>query len=158
MATAVTPSETTEDAPTIDLLLVEIDNERYALPSSSVQGIVRHHPWTAVPGAPPALPGIISQRGLILPIVEMRVLLDLPEADVQRATRFVFVQHQETDMALLIDRVIDLETVPESLFVQPLDALNTRRERFVRGIAHTQDGPLGLLDLDVVITALREGN
>lgn len=150
-------STTIEQGPTIGVLLIEIGSERYALPSGCVHEIVRHRPWTMVPGAPPTLPGIISQRGLILAVVDMRALLGLPETEPQRSARFVLVQHQEIDMALLVDRVLDLATLAEAAFQQPT-AFDTPRSRFVRGIAEADGQPLGLLDLDAVLVALREGS
>ena len=85
-------------------------------------------------------------------------LVGLPEAELQRTARFVLVQHNEIDMALLVDRVIDLATVAESAFAQPPGATEARRERFVRAVAAFENRPLALLDLDALIAALREGS
>lgn len=151
-------AETITEESKLGLLIIEIAGERYGVRSSSVHEIVRHRQWTAVPGAPPTLPGIISQRGLILPIVEMRALLGLPETELQRSARFVVVQHNEIDMALLVDSVIDLASIADSTFSLPPGATESRRDRFVRGMTDIENRPLALLDLDAVIAALREGS
>ncbi|MFN8476413.1 MAG: chemotaxis protein CheW [Kouleothrix sp.] len=37
----------------------------FALPSNSVREVLRYRAYTPVPGAPPMLPGILNQRGVI---------------------------------------------------------------------------------------------
>ncbi len=145
-----------EDGAEIGLLMVEVAGERYGIPAASVREIVRYRPWTIVPGAPRALPGIISQRGVILPIVDLRALLNLAEAETGRAARFVVTQHGEIEMALLVERVFDLISVEAASIELP--TLDARRGRCVRGVAHLDGFPIGLLDLDAMIGLLREGS
>ncbi|MBC8162631.1 MAG: purine-binding chemotaxis protein CheW [Roseiflexaceae bacterium] len=140
----------------LGFLVVEIGGERYGIPSANVREIVRHRPWTVVPGAPPTLPGIISQRGIILPIVDLRALLELPDVTLGRTARFVVVQHQDVDMALLVEMALDLTSIPVDTIEHGV--LNgARRGRAVRGLAHAEGLPLALLDLDAVVALLREG-
>src|SRR5262249_51588422 len=141
----------------LDVLLLQLAGELYGLPSGSVREVLRYRPYTPVPGAPPALPGILSQRGTILPIVELRALLGLELTPVTRATRLVVVAHQDIDMALLAEAVLDLAALPADI-VEPLPAaLDPARARFLRGIARYEQQPVALLDLDELIVGLRAG-
>ena len=74
---------------TIDVLLLRLAGELYGIPSASVREVVRYRAYTPVPGSPPSLPGILSQRGTILPVVELRQLLDLAIVPLSRAARLV---------------------------------------------------------------------
>jgi purine-binding chemotaxis protein CheW len=139
----------------LDVLLIQLMGEVYALPSSSVREVLRHREYTPVPGAPPTLPGILSQRGLILPVVEMHPLLGLEAAAVSRATRLVIVSHADVDMALLVDAVLDLEALPADA-VEPVPiTLDAARARFLRGVVQHNEQTVALLDLDELIAALR---
>jgi purine-binding chemotaxis protein CheW len=140
---------------TIDVLLIELAGELYGVPSASVREVLRYRAYTPVPGAPPALPGILSQRGTILPVVELRPLLGLEISPITRATRLVFTSHQDIDMALLVEAVLDLATLPADT-VEPIPAaLDPARARFLRGIARYDQQPVGLIDLDELIAGLR---
>jgi purine-binding chemotaxis protein CheW len=142
---------------TIDVLLIQLADELYGIPSSSVREVVRYRAYTPVPGSPPALPGILSQRGTILPVVEMRPLLGLAVVPITRAARLVIVAHQEIDMALLVEAVLDLAALPaETLHPLPA-ALDPARARFLRGIAEHEHQPVALIDLDELIAGLRAG-
>jgi purine-binding chemotaxis protein CheW len=142
---------------TIDVLLLRLAGELYGIPSNSVREVVRYRAYTPVPGSPPSLPGIMSQRGTVLPVVELRPLLGLAVVPVTRAARLVIVAHQEIDMALLSETVLDLAALlPETL--QPLpSALDPARARFLRGIAEYEQEPVALIDLDELIAGLRAG-
>ena len=141
----------------IDVLLIELAGELYGISSNSVREVLRYRAHTPVPGAPPALPGILSQRGAILPVVELRPLLGLEIASITRATRLVFVTHQDIDMALLVEAVLDLAALPADS-VEPLPAaLDPARARFLRGIARHEQHPVALIDLDELIAGLRAG-
>jgi purine-binding chemotaxis protein CheW len=148
--------ETAAPAP-LDVLLIRLAGELYGLPSAAVREVVRYRAYTPVPGAPPTLPGILSQRGTILPLVELRPLLGLEMAEVTRATRLVLVSHNDVDMALLAEAVLDLAALPADT-VEPLPAaLDPARARFLRSLARFDDQPVGLLDLDELIAGLRAG-
>jgi purine-binding chemotaxis protein CheW len=155
---AFNSAETDTAAPAmIEVLLLQLAGELYSIPSASVREVVRYRAYTPVPGSPPSLPGILSQRGVILPVVELRPLLGLTIAPITRAARLVVVAHQEIDMALLAEAVLDLAALPaESL--QPLPAaLDPARARFLRGIARHEQQPVMMLDLDELIAGLRAG-
>ena len=142
---------------TLDVLLLQLAGELYSIPSVSVREVVRYRAYTPVPGSPPSLPGILSQRGTILPVVELRSLLGLTIAPITRAARLVIVAHQDIDMALLAESVLDLVALPAEA-LQPLPAaLDPARARFLRGIAHHEQQPVMLLDLGELIAGLRAG-
>jgi purine-binding chemotaxis protein CheW len=140
---------------TLDVLLIELMGELYALPSASVREVIRYRAYTPVPGAPRVLPGILNQRGTILPVVDLALLLGLESAPPTRATRLVVASHNEIDMALLAERVRDLVELPAST-IDPLPtALDPARARYLRGVVHYQDQPVALLDLNELISGLR---
>lgn len=141
-------------AETLDVLLIQLASELYALPSASVREVIRYRAFTAVPGAPPVLPGILNQRGMILPVVDLALLLGLESAPPTRAARLVIVSHDEIDMALLVEGVLDLVELTGAIDVLPV-ALEPARARYLRGLVQHDNQPVALLDLGEVISGLR---
>jgi purine-binding chemotaxis protein CheW len=139
-----------------EVLLFRLERELYAIPSSSVREVARFRPWTPVPGAPAVLPGIISQRGMILPVVELRPLLGLEQPDFTRSARLVVVIHNDIGMALLVEAVLDLIVLLTTAIEPVPAALDPARARFLNGVARHDEQPLGLLDLNELIAGLRE--
>jgi purine-binding chemotaxis protein CheW len=139
----------------LGVLLIQLAGELYALPSASVREVIRYRAYTPVPGAPPMLPGVLNQRGQILPVVELSPLLGLERAPLSRSTRLVMVSHTDIDMALLVEQVLDLTSRPVE-GVEPLPtALDPARARYLRGVAHYDERPVAILELSEVIAGLR---
>jgi purine-binding chemotaxis protein CheW len=145
-----------EQWPDLNVLLCRLARELYALPSSSVREVARYRPWTPVPGAPATLPGIISQRGMVLPVVDPRPLLGLEQAELTRAARLAIMVYNDVGMAVLVEEVIDLVAIPADAIEPVPAALDPARARFLRGIVYHESQPIGLLDLDELIAGLRE--
>jgi purine-binding chemotaxis protein CheW len=146
----------TEERPELDVLLFRLSDEIYAIPSTSVREVVRHRAFTPVPGAPQTLPGIMSQRGTILPVIELRPLLGLDVIEPTRATRFVIVSHNEVDMSIVVDSVLDLGRLPADSLAPAPTALDPARARFLRGVTQLDEQPVALVDLDQGCAGLRE--
>lgn len=145
-----------DEHPDLEVLLLRLDRELYAVPSASVREVARYRAFTPVPGAPPALPGIISQRGMILPIVEPHPLLGFAQFESTRSARLVVIIHNEIGMALVADEVLDLIALSSSTLEPVPTVLDPARARFLRGVIHDNGRPVGLIDLDELIAGLRE--
>jgi purine-binding chemotaxis protein CheW len=151
-----TPIDQAEQRPDLNMLLCRLARELYAFPSASVREVARYRPWTPVPGAPAMLPGIISQRGMILPVVELRSLLGIDQAELTRAARLVIVIHDDIGMAVLVEAVLDLVAIADDAVEPVPSAIEPARARFLRGIIYYEGQPVGLLDLDELIAGLRQ--
>jgi len=144
-------------ADSLDFLVVRAADEFYGLPGASVREVMRWRAPTPVPGAPPMLPGIISQRGVVLPVVDLRLALGLPGAPPERSARLVSIQHEAGDLALFVDAVIDLVPLAAAARAQPPAALDPARARLLAAVARYADHPLALLNLAALIAAVQEG-
>ena len=81
----------------------------YALPAETVAEVIRV-PWTArVPQAPKALIGVANLRGIVLPIVSLRAMLDL-EVEHSAASRAI-VLDGGAPVAIVVDAIHGLVTV-----------------------------------------------
>lgn len=88
------------------LLCFDVAGGSYALPVESVREIVRLRPITPIPRAPADVCGVISLRGEILQVVDMRRRLSAEPAEPTRRARIVVVQSEDAGVAgLLVDGV-----------------------------------------------------
>lgn len=140
-------------------LLLKLGDELYCVRGTDVREIARWREPVLVPGASPSLPGIINQRGVVLPVIDLRVMLGLPQNAPERSTRYVIVRAEGVEMALLVEGVTDLVNLSASDFKPVPAGLNPQQARFLYAVAHLEsdDRPVALLDLAAMITTLRDG-
>jgi purine-binding chemotaxis protein CheW len=141
---------------TQNLLLLQLQHEWYALPGSAVRAVTRWRAPTPVPGAPATIPGIISQRGVVLPVVDVRPLLGLPDGPPERSARYVITHHGDVELALYVDGIHDLTDVPAAELEPPPSALNPQRLRLLRAVTRVDERPVALFDMAALVAALRD--
>ncbi|NTV63790.1 MAG: purine-binding chemotaxis protein CheW, partial [Oscillochloris sp.] len=141
-----------------DYLIVQVSGEHYALPGMAIREVARWRLPTPVPGAPAVLPGIISQRGVVLPTVNLGQLLGLATETPGRSARFVIVHQGTIDLALMVDSALDLFRLTRDDMEVPPVGLDPQRARLLRAIARYEGLPLLVLDLEALIDTLQESS
>ncbi len=92
-----------------ELLAFELNGDRYAVPIERVREIVRMRLITPVPRVPEAILGVISLRGAIIQVLDLRRRLGLPPAETSRRTRIVVIHGEDRQVTgLLVDAVSEV--------------------------------------------------
>jgi purine-binding chemotaxis protein CheW len=140
----------------IALLLVRLDRQLYGVPAEQVREVARCRTLTPVPGAPAALPGIINQRGTILPVIDPRLLLGLAQAPTDRASRLVLLAAAGIEIALLVDAVLDLTAFPGSAIGPLPSGRDGTHGGMLSGLVRHDGELVVLLDPAELVAGLRE--
>lgn len=131
-----------------EFVTFQLDGDSYALPIEAVREIVRLRPITPVPRVPAPIRGVISLRGEVVQVLDLRLRLGLSLQEPTRATR-VMVLHGEDGAVtgLLVDSVRDVLRIPEEQMRSAAGGDNeTVAALLVRG-----DEFVSLLDIDRVL-------
>ena len=91
-----------------ELLAFTIADETYALPLTAVREIFKSPAITEVPRAGRDVLGVISVRGRITTVVDLRRRLRMPESEVSRQHRVLLVDGGHEVIGLLVDRVLQV--------------------------------------------------
>jgi purine-binding chemotaxis protein CheW len=130
------------------LLSFVLDGSPYAVPVERVREIVRIRPITPVPRVPADVCGVISLRGEILEVIDLRLRLRLHAAPPVRASRIIVVHVADGCAAgLLVDGVTEVLAVPaDGLRPTPSAEAGSVETLCVRG-----DRFISLIDLERVL-------
>jgi purine-binding chemotaxis protein CheW len=90
---------------TREFLAFDLGSETYALPLSSIREILKPPAVTGVPRAQDDVIGIISVRGRITTVIDLRRRLNLEEAPHSKGTRILLVDRVDEIIGVLVDRV-----------------------------------------------------
>jgi purine-binding chemotaxis protein CheW len=122
------------------VLTFVVGGESYGIEIASIREIIKLRPITEVPRMPGFLLGVISVRGVIIPVLDLRRRLHLDETAFTRAARILVAEMRGEPFGLLCDAVTgvvrfaddDIEPTPSTLAVSDV--------AFLRGIARYQAG------------------
>lgn len=116
-----------------------------------VQEINRQLDITPVPNAPSHVRGVINLRGEVATVIDLRTVLGLPEAEVQRDTRNLIVHSQGEAIGLWIDRISDILTVRADEINEPPSNMDGVDGRFFLGVHTLENEICVLLDVEQVL-------
>lgn len=86
-------------------LSFQLASETYAVPIRTVSEIIGLSVITAVPNLPNYMRGLINLRGAVVPVLDLRVKLSLPETEYTRETCIVIVDIHSRKIGLIVDTV-----------------------------------------------------
>jgi purine-binding chemotaxis protein CheW len=107
--------------------------EAYALPLSCVREIMRVPVITEVPRAPHEVLGIVSVRGQVTTLLDLRRKLKVAEAAISLRTRVLLVDQGDEILGLLCDRVLQVHRLSEEE-VEMASVLGREASSYVMGI------------------------
>ncbi len=123
----------------------------YALPVDAVLQMETFTGATLVPGAPSYVAGIVTVRGLVVPVIDLRLRFGLPAADVTLDTRIVVTESAGRVVALRVDsarEVLKLDIEKH----QPAPAvISERASGFVNAVHALGNRLLLLVDLPQIL-------
>ncbi len=87
-------------------LVFGLDGNRFAISLIVVQRVVRVVEITPVPEPPAGVRGVINVAGQIIPVIDLRQQLHLPEAEITISDYLIMVKNPSGRMALLVNEVL----------------------------------------------------
>ncbi len=88
-------------------------DEHYALPLTSIREILKVPPVTEVPRAPRDVLGIVSVRGRVTTVIDLRRRLRMPESPISKRTRVLLVDEGSEILGVLVDGVLSVVRLSE---------------------------------------------
>jgi len=148
------PSRTRSHAPLVEAtaqswLSFQLAGQHYAAPLTQVGEVLRDSEITAVPGAAPDLLGIRHLRGQIVPVMDGRRRLDLPEqpAADPASVRVVILHADGQLIGLRVDAIGDLIHPAAQAIEPPPAGRASRADEPVSGVVPSAQGFVALLDI-----------
>ncbi len=148
---SLTTRATSSLARRVEYLAFRLHTENYGLEIARVREILKIPPITEVPRAPGHILGIVSVRGTVVTVVDLRRRLRLPEQPIQGSSRILLVEWQRERVGLLVDEVLQvIRLAPEEIEQAPTIASGSESDA-VCGVGRPDDRIVVLLNLDVLL-------
>ena len=96
-------------------LVFHLQGERYAVRVASVNEIVRMSELATLPDVPHYIKGVMSLRGRIVPVMDMRLRCGLEEQEYNDRTVVVVLEFEGKSCGLVVDSVVEVVELPPEL-------------------------------------------
>lgn len=146
-------SEAAVDEEKIELLAFKLSDEEYVLDINRIKEIIRPVEITKVPRVPLYIKGIISLRGVIVPVYNLKKRLGLPEADAddKSQNRILIVNFDEELIGITADAVTGVVKINEDIIEPTPQIIKGVDAEYLKGVARINNRLLILLNLDNVL-------
>jgi purine-binding chemotaxis protein CheW len=138
-------------------LTLRLGGEEYAIDILCVQEIRSYEEPTRMVNAPSFIKGVINLRGVIVPIVDLRLKLKIEDASYNEFTVVIVLHVRGTVIGAVVDAVSDVVSLTaQSIKSAPqfdagIDA------RFITGLAMVDDRMLIVMNMDALMSNAEMG-
>jgi purine-binding chemotaxis protein CheW len=132
----------------VTFVTFHLGSQTYALPISNVQQIIEMVTITPLPQVDPAVVGVINFHGSLVPVLNMRRLLNLPDLAPTLHTPLIMVNVSDRLTGLLVDEVLDVLQRPADQVIDPNNILLKEMGQIplIQGLIRVQDGSVLLMN------------
>jgi purine-binding chemotaxis protein CheW len=132
-------------------ILFELAGSTYGLPSRDVQHMEMIEHITPVPNALAFVDGVVFSRGMVVPVVNLRVRFGFEREPYTSRTRLVVIRSGDRIVGLVADAAREFRHIPASAIKPPHEAITGAGAKYIAGVATMGDRIILLLDATAVL-------
>ena len=125
-------------------VIFTVNQEDYGLDINDVISIERMQSFTAIPSSSAYIRGIITIRGIVTPIIDLRMALGHVKSTDTDSTRIIVIDRKEHPIGLIVDGAKDVLDI-SSDSIQQISIMS--EIDFIQGISKMNDRLLILINI-----------
>ena len=136
---------------TTQYIVIKIGEEQYGIDIKYIDNIVRMQHITRVPKVAPYLKGVINLRGEVIPVMSLRLKMELPMDEITKATRIIILKVEQDGMiGVIVDEVKEVVTLDNTQIEKVSHDNKEEKANYINGVGKYEGGLISLLDLNTV--------
>ena len=138
-------------------LTLRLGGEDYAIDIMRVQEIRSYEEPTRMANSPSFIKGVINLRGVIVPIVDLRMKLNISKVDYTEFTVVIILKLKGAVIGAVVDAVSDVVTL-DAKMIKPAPQFESELDpRFILGLAHVGDRMLIVMNMETLLSNVEMG-
>jgi len=136
-----------------ELLTFTLGNEEYGIDILKVQEIRGYDAVTTIANSPDFIKGVINLRGIIVPIVDMRIKFRLGNVTYNNLTVVIILNVASRVIGIVVDGVSDvIALTPEQLKAAP-EFSGTMDTQYITGLGTVDERMIIVVDIEKLMTS-----
>ncbi len=136
-----------------EYLTFTLGSEEYAIDILKVQEIRGYEVPTLIANAPPFIKGVINLRGIIVPIVDLRIKFNLGKVEYTPFTVVVILNIAGRVIGAVVDSVSDVLSLTAAQIRPAPDFSGTFDTKYILGLASVEERMLIVTDIERLMTS-----
>jgi purine-binding chemotaxis protein CheW len=136
-----------------EYLTFRLGNEEYGIDILKVQEIRGYDAVTAIANAPAFIKGVINLRGIIVPIVDLRIKFNVGDAKYDQFTVVIILNVAHRVVGAVVDSVSDVLTLQAGQIKPAPEFATTLNTQFIMGLGTVDERMLILVDIEHLMTS-----
>ena len=132
-------------------LTFSLAGEEYGIPILKVQEIRSWDRVTPIPNSPSYMRGVLNLRGLIVPVMDLRLRFNMKEIEYNAMTAIVVINVGGRMAGLAVDSVSDVIGVGADQHCAAPEYEGQQEREFIMGLVQTEGKLLILLDVERLV-------
>lgn len=136
-----------------EFLTFRLGAEEYGIDILRVQEIRSYEEPTRIANAPHFIKGVVNLRGVIVPVVDLRIKLGCEKVEYNGFTVVIVLNVRGRVVGAVVDSVSDVLELASEL-IKPAPEMNTSMDTsFITGIASVGERMLILMDIEALMSS-----
>ena len=136
-----------------ELLTFTLGSEEYGIDILKVQEIRGYDAVTTIANAPEFIKGVINLRGIIVPIVDMRIKFKLGKIEYDETTVVIILNVANRVVGMVVDGVSDVITLKADQ-IRPAPEFGSSLDiQYLQGLGTVDERMLILVDIEKLMTS-----
>jgi purine-binding chemotaxis protein CheW len=133
------------------MLSFSLGSEEYALDIHDIREIIKPRDITDIPRVPEFVLGIISLRGIVIPVFDLKRRFKLGTSILSPSSRIIVCQRGNKSAGLLVDSISQVIKVDRASIEPPPPVLSGLERELLDGIGRHREQMLILLNMPCVL-------
>ena len=156
-AVATTSEQSAKDMSTDEFLAFTLGKEEYGIHILKVQELRGYETPTRIANAPEFIKGVINLRGIIIPVVDMRIKFNLGAPVYDQFTVVIILNINGRVVGMVVDSVSDVITLSADQ-IKPAPEMGTALNTdYLIGLGTLEQRMLILVDIDKLMSSSEMG-
>ena len=136
-----------------EVLAFTLGQEEYGIDILKVQEIRGYDAVTKIANAPEFIKGVINLRGVIVPIVDMRIMFNLGEPSYDQFTVVIILNMGNRVVGMVVDSVSDVITLSAEQIKPAPEMGTTMKSDYLLGLGTIEERMLILVDIYLLMSS-----
>ena len=136
-----------------ELLTFTLGSEEYGIDILKVQEIRGYDAVTTIANSPEFIKGVINLRGIIVPIIDMRIKFNLGNVTYNELTVVIILNVANRVMGIVVDGVSDVITLTAEQLKPAPEFSSTLGTQYITGLGTVDDRMIIVVDIEKLMTS-----